>query len=69
MNTEGFLVLLMPVIGLYAICRGGRWHWDPISSNGVAWIQSRFVHRLLLGMFWVGWTTGLVIGVLMLFGV
>jgi hypothetical protein len=63
--SHGVFIRLIPIIGLIAICRGGRWNWDPISLYG---IQSRFIHRLLLGMFWLGWSTFLVVGVLKVFG-
>jgi hypothetical protein len=69
MNTQGFLILLIPILGLCAICRGGRWHWDVISSDGMPVLRSNFIRRLLLGMFWLGWSTSLIVGVLMLFGV
>ena len=68
MNAQGFLILLIPALGLISICRGGRWHWDPIGPGGAAWLHTPFMHRLLVAMFWVGWSTGLVVGTLMLFG-
>lgn len=66
MNTEAFLVLLIPLFGLFAILRGGRWNWDPIGTGGSAWTHTPFMHRLLAAMLWFGWTTSLAVGVLML---
>ena len=66
MNAD---ILLIPMIGLCAICRGGRWHWDVLSSDGTLVLGSRFIHRMLLGMFWLGWSASLILGVLTLFGV
>ena len=69
MNTQGFLMLLIPILGLFAICRSGRWRWDVMSFYGTPFMGSYFIHRLVLVMFWLGWSTGLIAGVLMLFGV
>jgi hypothetical protein len=66
MKTQAFLILLIPVLGLFAILRGGRWNWDPIGPDGAAWLHTPFMHRLLVAMFWLGWSTGLVVGLLLL---
>jgi len=68
MKTQAFLILLIPLLGLTAILRGGKWHWDPMRAGGPAWIQTPFLHRLIVAMFWLGWSTGLILGLLMLFG-
>jgi len=69
MNIQGSLILLIPILGLFAICRTGRWRWDVMSYYGTPFLGSYFVHRLVLAMFWLGWSTGLVVGVLRLSGV
>jgi hypothetical protein len=70
MNTQAFLTLLIPALGLFCFRRGGRWHWaDPIGPGGAAWLHTPFMHRLLVVLFWVGWSTGLIVGILQLFGV
>jgi hypothetical protein len=66
MNANAGILLLIAVAGLVAVCRGGTWHWDPIGQGGPACLQTRFFHRLLLGMFWTGWSTSLVLGLLRL---
>jgi len=55
MNTHAFAILLVPIMGLAAICRGGRFHKRVISSSA-----------LLNGVFWFGWTSTLVFGLWML---
>jgi hypothetical protein len=67
MNTQALWILLMPALGLFSILRDGRWSWDPIGPGGAAWLHTPFVHRLLIAMFWLGWSTSLILGVIMLF--
>jgi hypothetical protein len=54
MNSQGFVILFIPLLGLVPICRGGRFHWRVLSST------------LLNGVFWFGWITSLVVGLLVL---
>jgi hypothetical protein len=43
MHSDGFGILLIPIMGLPAIFRGGKFHWRVTSDT------------LLNGMFWFGW--------------
>ena len=54
MNPDAVVVLFPALIGLVPICRGGSWHWDPIGMGGPACLQTRFLHGLWVGMFWLG---------------
>ena len=56
MNDAAFGALLIPILGLFAICRNGKWYWDPIYST------FQIKSRLLTGVFWLGWTAGLIVG-------
>jgi hypothetical protein len=69
MNSTAGLILLIPLLGVVSICHGGRWHWDPIGLGGAAWLRTSFVHRLLVAVFWLGWSASLLVGLLILFGV
>jgi hypothetical protein len=51
MNTQGFVILLIPLFGLIAIFRGGRFQKRVISSSA-----------LLSGVFWFGWISSLAFG-------
>lgn len=51
-----FLSMLIPLLGLFAICRGGRWKWKVVESNEVA-----------NGIFWIDWVASLVVGLMRLF--
>jgi hypothetical protein len=68
MNAQAFLILLIPALGHFSILRGGRWHWDPIGPGSAAVLHTPFRHRLFVAMFWLGWSTSLVVGTLMRFG-
>src|SRR5688572_17404548 len=67
MNTQAFLILLIPALGLFSIFRGGRFNWDPIGRGGPAWLNTPFLHRLLGVMAWLGWIICLIVGTLLLF--
>jgi hypothetical protein len=28
MHSDGFIILLIPLMSFSAICRGGKWHWN-----------------------------------------
>ena len=58
MNFEAFLILNIPLVGLVAICKDGKWNWRVIESG-----------KLLNAIFWIGWFGGLFYGTLRLFGV
>jgi hypothetical protein len=54
---NGLLILLVPLMGLFAICRGGKWHWKVIEDS-----------KALNAIVWIGWITGLVVGMLTICG-
>lgn len=58
LRYEAFLILFIGLLGLVPICRGGRWNWRVVRHNGA-----------LNVLFWVGWASACVVGVLTLFGV
>ncbi|MFC1805435.1 hypothetical protein ACFL09_00450 [Planctomycetota bacterium] len=58
MDSRGWLILLIPAIGLLPILRDKRWNWRVVRS-----------HKLLNALFWLGWAAALVVGLLVLFGV
>jgi hypothetical protein len=57
MHYDGFAILLVVIIGLVPICRGGQWHWEVVGRN-----------KALNALFWCGWFIGLLVGVLRLSG-
>ena len=57
MNMQGFLILLVPIIGLVPICREKRWNWKVSKSSS-----------LLTVLFWFGWFTSLTVGILVVAG-
>jgi len=67
MNPNAGL-LIVPLLGLFAIFRGGRWNWDPIGPGGPAWLHTPLMHRSVLLLFWLGWSATLLVGLLRLFG-
>lgn len=53
LNNDGFWLLLIPVIGLFAIFRDGRWSgWKVVEWS-----------TLLSTLFWCGWIVSLAVGV------
>jgi len=58
MNVYGFLILWIPLMGLVPICREKRWNWRVAKSS-----------NLLTVLFWIGWWSSLVVGVLTVIGV
>jgi hypothetical protein len=54
---DGFMMLVVPIMGLFAICRGGKWHWKVIEGS-----------KALNAFLWFGWLTGLVVGILTICG-
>jgi hypothetical protein len=66
MHSDGFIILLIPLMSLSAILRGGRWHWDlvqQVAGEDVPWGKTWNV------ILWIGWFTGLIVGILRLCGV
>ena len=57
MDYRGLVILVIPLSGLFAILRGGRWTWRVAGAS-----------KLLNALFWLGWTTTLVVGLFTLFG-
>ncbi len=58
MHYDGFVILLIPVLGLIAICRNGKWNWNVVPSN-----------KVLNGIFWFGWISALLVALLRLSGI
>jgi hypothetical protein len=60
-------LLLIPVLGSFAIFREGRWRWcwcwDPIGLSGPGFLQTPFLHGLLVFMLWLGWWSLLLLGI------
>jgi hypothetical protein len=55
-NYDGFIILLIVFMGLVPICRGGQWNWKVVEGN-----------KALNVVFWFGWFSALVAGLLTLF--
>ncbi len=58
MNLQAGLILLIPLLGLVPICRDGKWNWKVVKTS-----------ILLNGVFWLGWTVSLAVGLLNLFSI
>ena len=53
LNRNGILMMVIPVLGLFAIFRDGRWNgWKVVASS-----------ILLSAMVWFGWVIALVVAV------
>jgi hypothetical protein len=60
-HCDGFVILFSPLLMLFAICRGGKWHWnvvEQVAGPDIEWGKTLNV------LFWVGWFTGLIVGIL-----
>jgi hypothetical protein len=57
MHDDGFMILMIPFFGLFAICRDGRWRWKVVEVSS-AWNA----------IFWFGWLTALLVGLLRVSG-
>ena len=51
MNTHAFAILIVPLMGLVPIFRGGHFHTRVVPSSA-----------LLSGVFWFGWISSLILG-------
>jgi hypothetical protein len=69
MNIEAGLFFFVVIIGLLPILRSGHWRWDVLAVYGRPILRIAFIHNLVVGMFWVGWFTSLIVGLLVLFRV
>jgi hypothetical protein len=61
--AESIILLAIPVLGLFAILRGGRWNWYVV---GVIPLVNRLParwHTLLNLMVWLGWTVCIFSGI------
>jgi len=56
MNTQGFIILLIPMVALSTIIKGGKWNWQIIKNS-----------KLLNCIFWFGWITALVVGIITIY--
>jgi hypothetical protein len=57
MHYDGFTILMIPLFGLFAISRGGKWHWKVVEGG-----------KGLSAFFWFGWFTALIVGLLRVSG-
>jgi hypothetical protein len=55
-NSKAGLILITPIMGLVAITRNGQWNWNIIPT-----------YPTLNMVFWFGWTSSLIVGIIMLF--
>ncbi|PCJ54700.1 MAG: hypothetical protein COA79_21545 [Planctomycetota bacterium] len=58
MANQGIIILLAPLMGLISICRNGKWTWNVVKSS-----------KLCTYLFWFGWFSGLIVGILTVFNV
>ena len=58
MHYDGFLILLVPLMGLNAICRNGKWNWNVVASS-----------KVLNGIVWLGWFSALLVGLVRISGI
>jgi hypothetical protein len=56
MHSDGFTILFIPLVGLCAICRGGKWHWRVVDDT------------LSNAIFWFGWSATLLVGLVRISG-
>lgn len=68
MNIDGFALFAMVLFGLLPICQGGRWRWDVMAQIGSPFLGILLVHRILNTMFWLGWSSCLILSILMVVG-
>lgn len=50
----GFIILIIPVVGLVPIYRTGKWKWKIVESV------------LFNALFWLGWFTSLIVAVIII---
>jgi hypothetical protein len=65
MHSDGFVILTIPLVMLSAICRGGKWHWDvvqQVAGDDLPW------GRTWNAIVWIGFFTGLIVGILRVCG-
>ena len=58
MHYDGLVILLVVFVGLVPICRGSKWNWKVVHRS-----------KALSAVFWFGWFTAIVVGLLRLLGV
>lgn len=56
MNMSGFVILLIPLLGLFPICRDGQWNWQVVKGSAT-----------LSLICWIGWFGALIVGTIVLF--
>jgi hypothetical protein len=64
-HCDGLAILLVPFFGLFAICRGGKWHWNVVEQFAGPDLEWGKTFNVLI---WVGWFTGLICGILRICG-
>jgi hypothetical protein len=58
LDYNAFFILFIVLMGFFPIFRGGKWNWKVVRRSNV-----------LSAVFWFGWFSALVVGLLVLFGV
>lgn len=58
MHYDSLIILFIALMGLVPICRGGKWNWQVVQRS-----------KALSAVFWFGWFSALVVGLLRLFRV
>jgi len=56
-HYDGFIILLIVLMGLVPICRGGKWNWKVVQRG-----------KALSAVFWFGWFSALLVSLLRLCG-
>ena len=69
MNIRAGILFFVVILGLLPIVRSGHWRWDVLAPYGHPILGSVFLHKLGVGMFWLGWFTSLIVGLLAFFRV
>ena len=54
------LILLIPVLGCFAILRGGKWRWKVFNDKRCPY----FLEALINVSVWIGWFVALIAGIL-----
>jgi hypothetical protein len=60
MHYDSFVILFTAIVGLVPILRGGKWNWNPVEqlAGRHSWTKA------LNALFWFGWFTALIVGIL-----
>lgn len=69
MNIRAGILFFIVILGLLPILRSGSWRWDVLAPYGRPILCSTLIHSLGVGMFWLGWFSSLIVGLLVFFSV